>query len=125
MAIRLACAPAGDPVWFTRALPLLLRALRDGDMTEVWAAFRAGTAQLWLALDGAELRAACVTQSDGDALHFWLCGGDGCDWRALGDGIADAARGRFARLTIDGRKGWARVLGGFQRRGDGVWERML
>jgi hypothetical protein len=119
----LRCAPAGDVALFMRAMPLLQRALTDAPMCEVYEAYKAGTAQLWLAFDGENLRAACVTQS-GEDLHFWLCGGDGCDWRALGDGIAEAARGRFKRMTIDGRPGWRRLLG-FTRGDDGAWERRL
>ena len=122
--IRLRCAPAGDASWFARSWPLLELACHDATAAEVYAAYKAGTAQLWVATDGRHLRAACVTQTAGDGLHMWLCGGGGCDWRELGDGIADAARGRFRRLTIAGRPGWGRVLG-FTRAADGLMERRL
>ena len=120
----LRCAPPGDAHWFARAWPWLEAACHDATAAEVFRQYAAGTAQLWIATEGRALRAACVTQTAGDTLHMWLCGGDGCDWHALGDGIAEAARGSFRRLTIDGRPGWARVLG-FTRAADGLMERRL
>ena len=121
----LRCAAAGNRGLFDLALPLLLRALVDATPDDVFAEYAAGRAQLWLAFDGGEVRAACVTQAAGFDLHFWLCGGDGCDWRALGNEIAAVAKaGGFKRMTIDGRPGWLRVLG-FVRASDGVGERML
>jgi hypothetical protein len=108
----------GDEAAFLAAVPFLARALKDATWADLRREIDAGTAQLWLALDGDATRAACVTQSGGDTLHFWLCGGDGCDWPALFDGIASAARGRFSRCTIAGRRGWARVLGFVERGGE-------
>lgn len=121
---RLACAPAGDNAAFDLAWPHLARVMRDATWADLRRDYEAGTAQLWLALDGDTARAACVTQSAGDALHFWLCAGAGCDWRAMCDAIADAARGRFKRLTIDGRRGWARLLG-FTPDAAGLLERAI
>lgn len=73
-------------------------------------------AQLWLAYDGGRMVAACVTTSHKPTLHFWLCGGEGCDWRRLGVGIMQAAwREGFHDFTIDGRKGWDRLLPGVRR----------
>lgn len=120
----LRCARAGDVFAFNAALPLLRRALKDALPFEVFQQYQDGTAQLWLAFDGDDLKAACVTQTAGDSLHYWLCGGDGCDWRDLGNKIADAARGSFRRLTMEGRPGWTRLLG-FERGSDGMMERIL
>jgi hypothetical protein len=123
--MRLACAPAGHWPLFASASPLLMKALAGAPLCEVWSEYRKGSAQLWLALDGDEIKAACVTLSQADrTLDFWLCSGSGCDWRALGDEIAESARGHFNRLTITGRRGWARVLG-FVRGDDGEYERRL
>lgn len=120
----LRCAAPGDLATFEAALPLLGRVLRDDTPAGLWAALGASTAQLWTATDGDDLRAVCVTQSGGETLHFWLCAGDGCDWPALFDGIAATACGRFTRFTIDGRKGWARLLG-FTVAADGLLERNI
>lgn len=122
--MKLWCAQPGDVRAFGAAWPLLRRALKDDTRGGVWRALRTGNSQLWLAADD-RLRAACVTQSGEDLLHIHLAGGDACDWRALGNGIAAAATGRFKRMTIDGRPGWRRVLDGFAVRDDGVLERVL
>lgn len=124
VSMLLRCEAAGDSAAFDRALPLLGRVLRDDTPEGLRGAVEAATAQLWTAWEGDDLRAACVTQSSGDTLHFWLCAGDGCDWPMLFDGIAAAARGRFTRCTIDGRRGWARLLG-FRMNGDGLLERAI
>ena len=120
----LRCAEPGDCATFEAALPLLGRVLRDDTPEGLWGQLEAATAQLWTAWRGDDLRAVCVTTVCGDTLHFWLCAGGGCDWPALFDGIADAARGRVARCTIDGRRGWVRLLG-FEPNDAGLLERAI
>ena len=130
--LDLRCAPAGDWGWFDRAWPLLERAHAEAILSgrqyksfdEIVRLYEIGHAQLWIALNGDEVRAAMLTTSHGDTLHLWLCGGDGCDWRALGEGIVERARGYFRRVTIDGRRGWGRVLHGFVRCDEGL-ERII
>ena len=123
--MKLVCAEAGDWPAFVNASPLLVKALGPAPLCEVWQDYKRGHAQLWLAFDGDRMKAACVTLSMADkSLDFWLCSGSGCDWRALGDEIAEEARGHFERLTITGRRGWARVLG-FTQNDTGEWERRL
>lgn len=77
-------------------------------------------AQLWLAYENGRMRAACVVQlfdaGGKRGLHFWLCGGAGCDWRRLGVGIMQHAwRHGITEFTIDGRRGWDRLLPGVRR----------
>jgi hypothetical protein len=71
-------------------------------------------AQLWLAIDGeGDMRAACVTQRTGDNLHFWLCGGRGCDWRDLCARVQLRARfDGIKTFSCEGRNGWRRLLKG-------------
>ena len=96
--------------WLTPAIE------RGGEVTlaDIEADLMCDLAQLWLAFDGADnLAAALVTQRSGENLHFWLCGGQGCDWRDLFGKVLWRARCDGIRTsTIDGRRGWQRVLKG-------------
>ena len=69
-----------------------------------------GRAQLW-AGERAALVTQCVDDPSGRCLHVWLAGGDLKDILMLKPGIEAWARGRGCeRVTLDGRRGWARVL---------------
>ena len=124
--MKLVCAEAGDWPTFVNASPLLVKALGPAPLCEVWQNYKRGHAQLWLAFDDEQMRAACVTVTSADTMEFWLCGGTGsvATWRDLGDRIAEAARGHFRRMIITGRPGWGRILG-FTRNDDGDMERIL
>lgn len=88
--------------------PWLVPALDDADEAELLAKLGAGAAQLW-AGDGA----AMVTQITEDRIcHCWLAGGDLAEILRLRPGVEAWARGMgCVAATIDGRKGWERVLG--------------
>lgn len=97
--------------------PLLTPALEDADETELLAALATGKAQLW-----AGERAAMVTQVTVDgACHVWLAGGELDEILRLRPGIEAWARGMgCTSATIEGRRGWRRVLRpfGFRPNGD-------
>jgi hypothetical protein len=104
----------------------LLPALRDADEAELIADLISGVAQLWPGE-----RSAMVTQVfealDGPSLHVWLAGGELDDILALKPGIEAWARARGCRwVTIEGRRGWERLLkaGGFERVGDELRKRL-
>lgn len=90
----------------------LLAALEPGcgGEDELVADLRAGRAQLW-AGEAAAMVTQCVTDAAGSCLHVWLAGGDLKEILRLRPGIEAWARAQGCRrITIDGRKGWARVL---------------
>ncbi|WP_304171446.1 hypothetical protein [Phenylobacterium aquaticum] len=104
----------------------LLPALEDGTEAELLADLRGGRAQLW-----AGERAAMVTQvadeTAGRALHVWLAGGDLSDILALKPGVEAWGRAQGCDyVTINGRRGWARILrsDGFTRIGDELRKRL-
>lgn len=91
-------------------LDWLRRALRDATESELLAELAAGRAELWLGE-----ACAVVTQHVPDpkepCLHIWLAGGRLTDVLALRPGIEARARGLGCRcITIDGRRGWRRVM---------------
>lgn len=116
-------APVGIwPVVSSLLKPALERG-GDSSLDEVMAEVDEGRAQLWIAHRAEDVRMALVTQAAGDALHLWLCGGrEMPSWLGFLDTLKAAAReGGFKRLTIDGRRGWGRVLG-WAKGPDGCWE---
>jgi len=85
-----------------------------------------GAAQLWPGE-----RSALVTQvfeaPDGPSLHVWLAGGDLGDILALKPGIEAWGRARGClSVTIEGRRGWERLLkpDGFERVGRELRKRL-
>lgn len=95
----------------------ILPALKDATEAELIADLNAGAAQLW---EG--VRSAFVTQVSPEprTMHCWLAGGDLAELRSLVPGIEAHARAigcLFA--SVDGRKGWERVLRpyGYEREG--------
>jgi hypothetical protein len=105
--------------WWQRSWALLRPAAEmRGQMTaqSVYDGLQGGSLQLWVATDGQEMKAACVTE-----IAEWpgarecvvlLCGGYDVDqWLPfLGVIEAWAKAERCQRATIDGRAGWARKL---------------
>ena len=86
-------------------------ALIDTTEAELVAELRAGRAQLWPG-ETAAMVTQCVNRPDGRALHVWLAGGDLAGVLALKPGVEAWGRGQGCDfLTINGRTGWARVLG--------------
>lgn len=97
-----------------RCGPWLQAALeRDGlnGLTEVAAEVASGRSLLWPGR-----AAAAVTEQTRD-LHIWLAGGDLRELLAMEQDCARWAKANgFDRLTIEGRKGWERVLSGYRAR---------
>lgn len=86
-------------------------ALVDTTEAELLAELRARRAQLWLG-DAAAIVTQCVKGPAGQAVHVWLAGGDMAGVLALRPGVEAWGRGQGCEfLTINGRSGWARVLG--------------
>lgn len=113
-ALTYAPWPASSYLWLDawRWLePAAAKAAEGVVESDVAALLDQQMAQLWLAYRGDDMVAACVTQRHGDCLHFWLCGGDGCDWRRLGDAIMEcAAMDGCDTFSFGGRRGWLRYL---------------
>lgn len=108
-------------VW-TACRSSLLPALRaeDGDEAALRAEILSGGAQLW-AGEGGALVTQCVEGPEGRSLHVWLAGGRLATILSLRAGIEAWARGHGCRaITIEGRRGWARVLraDGYRRHGE-------
>ena len=107
--------PVPPSVWAV-ALAWLEPAIeRSGeiDANGLMAMVNADEAQLWTAWASDVCQAALVTTRHGDTLHLWLCGGHGADWGNLLTRIMAFARADgVTRWTVDGRKGWQRVLKG-------------
>lgn len=108
---------------WTRARGYLLPAMVEDPEDEVVARLLNGTAQLWLGE-----RCAMVTEviNDPRTLHVWLAGGDLKEIVSLTPGIA--AWGRMmgcTEATINGRRGWARVLKTHGFEGEGVLRKDL
>ena len=105
----------GGAEW-SRCRAWLLPALVDATEDEVVSALATGEAQLWPGE-----RAALVTQLiRPDCLHVWLAGGDLAEILAMRPGLEAWGRAQGARaMTINGRRGWARVLARFGFEPDG------
>lgn len=102
-----------------RARQWIIPALTEEDTeTDVVVRLLEGSAQLWLGE-----ASAMVTEvvREPRSVHFWLGGGDMAELISLIPGIAAWGRMMGCRaITIEGRKGWDRVLKGrdFRRNGD-------
>lgn len=89
-------------------LPALAR--DGGDEADLLADLISGQAQLWPG-EGAAMVTQCVDDADGRCLHVWLAGGSLSEIMRMRPGVEAWARRRgCARVTIDGRAGWGRVL---------------
>lgn len=112
-------------IW-ARCRDWLLPALEDGTEAELVADLGRGLAQLW-----AGTRSAMVTQvvdeAAGRALHVWLAGGDLGEILALKPGVEAWGRATgCGYVTINGRRGWDRILrsDGFVRLGHELCKRL-
>ena len=105
------------------ALALALEALAaDAGPADLAGALRTGRARSWMG-EGTELAA----EADGPCLHVWLAAGRLEAVLALRPGLEAWARGAgCTRITLDGRKGWARVLApfGYRRAGHEIERRL-
>jgi len=69
-----------------------------------------GQAQLWVG-ETAAMVTQCVDEPAGRSLHVWLAGGDLAEILRLKPGVEAWGRAQgCSRVTLNGRKGWARVL---------------
>lgn len=73
---------------------------------------------LWVLVDNDGIQAACTTslvaRRGGKALRVVACGGSQADWAGCMDAIATYARAEGCyKVVIDGRRGWSRVLPGY------------
>lgn len=84
----------------------------DGTMDEVLQCIKDQSAQLWVAVDGDTVRAACVTYLMGGCCHIWICAGSQRqDWMKYLECIKEWARHHECdRISLRGRKGWARIF---------------
>lgn len=113
MMVRVAHPPISDALWEVALAWLQPAIVRGGetDAAELRAMVEASEAQLWTAWGDGVCHATLATTRSGDTLHLWLCGGHGCDWARLLRQIMNFARGQgVTRWSVDGRKGWTRVL---------------
>ena len=106
----------------------LLAALEPacGDEASLLADLAAGRAQLW-AGEAAAMVTQCVVDERGRCLHVWLAGGDLEEILAMRPGVEAWARAHgCGRVTINGRRGWSRVLRrhGYARVGDELERRL-
>lgn len=113
MMLTATATPVARDVW-TAAMAWLAPAIdRAGetDENEILRMINAGEAQLWTAWGSGVMRMALVTTRHGDTLHLWLCGGSGGDWAMLLRRLMAFAKTQgVTNWTVDGRKGWRRVL---------------
>jgi hypothetical protein len=110
-----------------KALALALEALAaDAGPADLAEALRAGRVRIWMG-EGAVLATELAAEPDGPCLHVWLAAGRLSQVLALRPGLEAWARGAgCARITLDGRKGWARVLApfGYRRAGHEIERRL-
>lgn len=100
----------------------LVPVLTDATEDEVLAHLRFGTAMLWPGE-----RSAFVTQCvlSSRSLHVWLAAGDRGELLSMIPGMAAWGRAMGCEwATVNGRKGWARVLKpyGFEWRDGELWK---
>ncbi|MFM8820089.1 MAG: hypothetical protein ACKOD3_06030 [Phenylobacterium sp.] len=109
------------------ALALAVKALAsDAGPADLAEAVRTGRARIWMG-EGAVLATELATGEAGPCLHVWLAAGRLEAVLALRPGLEAWARGAgCTRITLDGRKGWARVLApfGYRRAGHEVERRL-
>lgn len=108
---------------WVRARGHLLPAMTEDPEHEVVGRLLEGTAQLWL---GEQCAMVTEVTKDPRTLHVWLAGGNLREIVSLTPGIA--AWGRMMgcmQATIDGRKGWKRVLAPYGFNGDDLLRKVL
>jgi hypothetical protein len=101
----------------------LLPALEDVTEDDLLNELLLGRAQLW-----AGDKAAVVTQCTNNppCFHLWLAGGPLADVMSLlPGGVAWARSMGLKQVTVDGRKGWSRVLKAYGFEGDDMLVRAI
>lgn len=87
----------------------LLSALEEGSRAELIADLQAGRAQLWIGEASAMVTE--VVEEPARTIHVWLAAGAIGDILAITPGVAAWGRAMGCKFaTVDGRKGWERVL---------------
>jgi hypothetical protein len=113
-----------DEIW-PHAEPLLRSACRRTGLSafaDLKADILSGRSLLWIAWNGEAIEAAAATvlinSENGKVCIIAACGGRGIDrWLSLIGGIETYARNEgCARIRIYGRKGWQRLLEGFEHK---------
>ena len=88
----------------------MVPALIDATEDEALALLRGGKAQLWPGERGAFVT-YCLKTEERREMHVWLAGGHVHDLLAMIPGMAAWGRAMdCTHATVNGRKGWARVL---------------
>ena len=108
---------------FEACFQWLQPAMQDVDEDDLLNDLLTGHAQLW-----AGERGAVVTQcvQNPPTLHLWLAGGDLRDVMSLlPGGLAWARTMGLKQVTVDGRKGWSRVLKAYGFEGDDMLVRAI
>jgi hypothetical protein len=109
------------------ALALALTALaEDAGPADLAGALRTGRARIWIG-EGAVLATELAPEPEGPCLHVWLAAGRLAAVLDLRPGLEAWARGAgCTRITLEGRKGWARVLApfGYRRAGPEIERRL-
>ena len=84
----------------------------DAGLPEVLDALATGHAQLWTAHEGERVHMAMLTQCGGNTVHIWHLGGrePGRWLHLMNDLKARAWERGFHTITLEGRKGWRRLL---------------
>lgn len=91
--------------------PAIAYSGREWDMGEIAADVMRGGRQLWVYREGGEFRGVVLTATDDSDMEIELFGGPLAEVARIA-GIEAAARAAgMATMTINGRPGWARVLG--------------
>lgn len=89
-----------------KLLAQLRAALTDATLADLATELMTGRAIAWQGQ-----RSVVVTQQDGTDLHYWAAAGDLAEILSFRPGIEAWARAQgLTHITLDGRKGWARVL---------------
>ena len=93
--------------------PAIERSGNEIDANGLMAMVNADEAQLWTAWADGACHMALITTRHGDTLHMWLCGGSKVDWaRLMKQLLAYVRQHGITKWSVDGRKGWQRVLKG-------------
>lgn len=122
--MNLACVPPAQAAQAWGLVGhLIAEAMRgDHDVSVVHGDVTSGRSLLWLAIGGDAIHAAAVTEINEIAgrriCTIVACGGeDMSKWLHLIEGLEDYARRESCVATrINGRKGWARALAGYDCR---------
>ena len=93
---------------------MLARSIARGDapLAEVLADLSTAHAQLWIAHEGDDIAMAMLTQCGERVCHIWHLGGrEPSRWLHLIEDLKARAKERgFHTITLEGRRGWQRLL---------------